>query len=130
MGKAKHQQKKQENKRKDSSKYHNAERRQGRRFLFVWLPIIIMVVLSFYVFVFDPPRPFGQPLPGTVREGDQTRSGDTTGKAYVVVLDDGRMVKLDGSQMRSLEAGRRVLVQESVTSIFKRKSFAFVRDIE
>jgi hypothetical protein len=39
-------------------------------------------------------------------------------------------VKLDGSQMGSLEAGRRLLVQENVTLIFKRKSFSFIRYIE
>jgi hypothetical protein len=130
MGKGTSQLKKQTSKGKGSSKYQNAERRQGRRFLFVWLPIIIVVVLFFYASVFDPPRTVGQPVPGTSREGEQTRSGEATGKTYMVVLDDGRMVKLDGSQMGSLEAGRRLLVQENVTLIFKRKSFSFIRYIE
>ena len=129
MGKGTSQLKKQAKKSKGPSKYQDAERRQGRRFLFVWLPIIIVVLLFFYASVFDPPRTVGQPVPGTSREGDQTQSGETTGKIYMVVLDDGRMVKLDGSQMGSLEAGRRLLVQENVTLIFKRKSFTFVRYI-
>jgi hypothetical protein len=130
MGKAKQQQKKQSTKVTGPSKHQDAERRQGRRFLFVWLPIIIVVVLSFYVFAFDPPRPLGQPIPGTVREGDQARSGNAKGKTFMVVLDDGRIVNLVGSQMGSLEAGRRVIVQENITPIFKRKSFSFVRYIE
>jgi hypothetical protein len=130
MGKGTRQQKKQVSKGKDPSKYQNAERRQGRRFLFVWLPTIIVVVLFFYAFVFDPPKPVGQPVPGTSREGEQTRSGEATGNTYMVVLDDGRMVKLDVTQMGSLEPGRRVLIQENVTSIFKRKSFSFIRYIE
>jgi hypothetical protein len=130
MEKSTRQQKKPVSKGKGPSKYQDAERRQGRRFIFVWVPIIIVVVLFFYAFVFDPPRPVGQPVPGTSREGEETRSGDATGKTYMVVLDDGRMVKLDGSQMGSLEAGRRLLVQENVTLIFKRKSFFFVRYIE
>ena len=130
MGKITSQQKKQASKSKGPSKYQNAERRQGRRFLFVWLPIIIVIVLFFYASVFDPPRTVGQPVPGTSREGEQAGSGDVTSKTYTVVLDDGRMVKLDGSQMGSLEAGRRLLVQENVTLIFKRKSFSFVRYIK
>jgi hypothetical protein len=130
MGKGTSQLKKQASKGKGPSKYQNAERRQGRRFLFVWLPIIIVVVLLFYASVFDPPRPVGQPVPGTSREGEQTGSGDATGKTYMVVLDDGRMVKLDRLQMGSLEASRRLLVQENVTLIFKRKSFSFVRYIK
>ncbi len=130
MGKGKYQHKIKASRGTGPSKYQDAERRQGRRFLFVWLPIIIVVLLFFYASVFDPPRTVGQPVPGTSREGDQTQSGETTGKIYMVVLDDGRMVKLDGSQMGSLEAGRRLLVQENVTLIFKRKSFTFVRYIE
>ena len=130
MAKGMSQQKKQASKGKGPSKYHNAERRQGRRFLFVWLPIIIVVLLFFYASVFDPPRTIGQPVPGTLREGEQTGSGDATGKTYTVVLDDGRMVKLDSSQMGSLEAGRRLLVQENVTLLFKRTSFSFVRYIK
>jgi hypothetical protein len=130
MGKGTSQLKKQASKGKGPSKYQNAERIQGRRFLFVWLPIIMVVVLLFYASVFDPPRTVGQPVPGTLREGEQTGSGDATGKTYMVVLDDGRMVKLDSLQMGSLEAGRRLLVQENVTLIFKRKSFSFVRYIK
>jgi hypothetical protein len=128
MGKGTSQLKKQASKGKGPSKYQNAERIQGRRFL--WLPIIMVVVLLFYASVFDPPRTVGQPVPGTLREGEQTGSGDATGKTYMVVLDDGRMVKLDSLQMGSLEAGRRLLVQENVTLIFKRKSFSFVRYIK
>jgi hypothetical protein len=130
MGKSKNQQRKNSAKSTGSSKFQNAEKRQGRRFLFVWLPIIVIVVLCFYTFMFDPPRPFGQPVPGVVREGEQARSGEGTNKTYAVLLDDGRTVRLDGSQMgSSLEAGSRVLVQENVTLLFRRTSFSFVRYI-
>jgi len=129
MGKGKNQQKKQAAKRIDPSKYHNPESRQGRRFFFVWLPIIILVVLLFYAFVFDPPQFVGQPVPGTFKENDQARSGEDAGKTYSVVLDDGRIVKLEGTQMGTIKPGRRLLVQENMTSIFKRKSFTFVRYI-
>ena len=123
-------QKKQGSKGKVPSKYGDSERRQGRRFLFVWLPVIIVAVLFFYALVFDPPRPVGQPIPGISRESEQARLGETAGKAYMVVLDDGRLVNLAGSQLGSFEAGRRVLVQENITLIFKKKSFSFVRYLE
>jgi hypothetical protein len=130
MAKGTSQHKKQTGKGKGLSKYHDAERRQGRRFFFVWLPIIIVVLLFFYGFVFDPPRPFGQPVPGTFKEGEQARSGEGIEKVYQVVLDDGRTVKLDGPHMGSIESGRRLLIQENETLIFKRKSFTFVRYIK
>ena len=124
------QQRRRGTKDKGSSKYRGADKSKGRRFLFVWLPIIVVVIILFYALVFDPPQPFGQPIPGTSRASEQTRPGETTGKTYIVDLDDGRMVELDGLQMGSLEAGRRVLVQERISLIFKRKSFSFVQYFE
>ena len=115
---------------KNLSKHQNVERRQGRRFFFFWVPIIIIVLLFFYAFVFDPPRSVGEPISGTVQGDGQERSSGVTEKIYSVVLDDGRMVKLDGFQMSSKESGKRLLVQENVSLFFKRKSFSFVRYIK
>ncbi|HVO67500.1 MAG TPA: hypothetical protein VMT12_13570 [Syntrophales bacterium] len=123
-------QRRQETKEKGPSKYRSADKNKGRRFLFIWLPIITVIIIFFYALVFDPPRPFGQPIPGTSRASEQTRPGESTVKTYIVDLDDGRMVELDGLQMGLLEAGRRVLVQERISLIFKRKSFSFVRYLE
>jgi hypothetical protein len=122
-------QKKRVSKDKGSSQYQDSEK-QGHRFLYVWLPVIVVVVLSFYVLMFDPSRPVGQPIPGTARDTQQAQLGESNGNAYRVVLDDGRMVTIEGSLMASLKAGRRVLVQENKTLIFKRKYFSFVRYLE
>jgi len=124
------QKKKQGSKVKGTAKYPDSEKRQGRRFFFVWIPVIIVLVLFFYVLVLDPPRAVGQPVPGTSKASEQAQLGETAQKASMVVLDDGRTVTLDGSMMGSLAAGRRVLVQENITLIFKRKYFSFVRYLE
>lgn len=124
------QQKKQKSKGKGPSQHRDSEKRQGRRFFFIWLPVIIVLLLFFYVLVLDPPRPVGQPLPGTSKASEQSRLGEAGMKTFMVVLDDGRTVTLDGSMMGALEAGRRVLVQENTTLIFKRKNFSFVRYLE
>jgi len=115
---------------KNLSKHQNVERRQGRRFFFLWVPIIIIVLLFFYAVVFDPPRSVGEPISGTVQEDGQERSSGVTEKIYSVVLDDGRIVKLDGFQMSSKESGKRLLVQENVSLLFKRRSFSFVKYIK
>jgi hypothetical protein len=124
------QQKKKGSRGKDSSQYRDPKKRQVRRFFFIWIPVIIVLVLFFYVLVLDPPRQVGQPIPGTSKGSEQARLGESAGKAYMVVLDDGRTVTPDGSLMGALDAGRRVLVQENITLIFKRKYFSFVRYIE
>lgn len=123
-------QKKQRSKIKEPSQHQDSKERQGRRFFFIWLPVIIVLLLFFYVLVLDPLRPVGQPLPGTSKASEQSRLGESGGKTFMVVLDDGRTVELEGSMMGALEAGRRVLVQENTTLIFKRKNFSFVRYLE
>lgn len=124
-------QKKRKSRDTESSQYRDSKQKQGRRFLFVWLPVIIVALLFFYVVVLDPPRPVGQPLQGISRgDSEKATLGDSGGYAYMVALDDGRVVAIEGSMMGSLKAGRRVLVQENITVIFKRKYFSFVRYLE
>jgi hypothetical protein len=123
-------QNKQGSKGKNVSQYRDSEKRQGHRFFFVWLPVIIVVILLFYVLVFDPPRQVGQPIPGTSRVSKQAQLGESNVNAHMVVLDDGRMVTIEGSLMEPLKTGRRVLVQENITLIFNRKYFSFVRYLE
>jgi len=131
MAKGTGQRKKQTGKNKAfSSKQHNSEKSQTRRFLFLLLPVIILAVLFFYVFVFDPRLPVGVPVTGTLKEVGQVKPGEVSEKIYSVVLDDGRIVKLESFQTGSIESGKRLLVQENVSRIFKRKSFSFVRYIE
>ena len=124
------QQKKKVSKVKVPSQSRDSEKRQIRRFFFLWLPVIIAFLLFFYALVLDPPRPVGQPIPGTSKSGEQAKLGEATGKADMVVLDDGRTVPIEGSMMVYPDAGRRVLVQENRTLIFKRKYFSFVRYLE
>jgi len=130
MAKGRPQQKRKTSKGVGPAKYQVAERSRGRRFLIVWVPVIVVVVLFFYAIAFDPVRPVGEPVPGTSSEGEQIQTGEGPAKTLMVNLDDGRKIKLEGSQMGTLEAGRRVFVQENVTLIFKRKSFSFVRYIK
>jgi hypothetical protein len=87
-------------------------------------------MLSLYALAFDPSHPVGQPVTGTTRDSERARFGDSDGTAYMVVLDGGKAVEIDGSLMGPLKAGRRVLVQENVTFIFKRKYYSFVRYLE
>jgi ABC-type microcin C transport system permease subunit YejB len=124
-------QKKQKSSVAVASQKQDSKKRQGRRFLMIWIPVIVIVLLIFYVVVMDPPRPVGQPIAGTSKEdSEKAKLGDSGGYAYMVALDDGRVVAIEGSMMGALKSGRRVLVQENVTLIFKRKHFSFVRYLE
>ena len=123
-------QRKLESRAKRPAEYRDSEKKQKNRFLRVWLPVIVVVILSFYVLMFDPSRPVGQPVPGTSQAGKQAQLGEPIVNAYSVVLDDGRVVTIEGSLMEAVKAGRRVLVQENRTLIFKRHFFSFVRYLQ
>ncbi|OPY79353.1 MAG: hypothetical protein A4E65_01883 [Syntrophorhabdus sp. PtaU1.Bin153] len=102
----------------------------SRRFLFVWAPIIIIVLVLFYGFVFDPPRPVGPPLTGVVGTTDGQQSRESIRKICPVDLEGGGMVWADCSGTGFLEKGRKVLVQETRTLIFKRKDHSIVRTLD
>ena len=103
---------------------------RGRRFLVFWVPIIAVVILFFYFMMFDPSRPIGQPLQGTSKSDQPAQLGESGRHASRVVLDDGRVVMIEGSLMEALKSGRRVLVQENTTLVFNRKFFSFVRYLD
>lgn len=100
---------------------------QGHRFLFVWVPVIILVLALFYAVMFDPPKPVGRPLSGTISGTDQGRPGQPMASSVSVALEDGRVVSIRPSDMEGeLRKGRPVLVQENETLIFKRRTYSFV----
>jgi ribosomal protein S12 len=98
----------------------------SRRFLFVWAPIIIIVLLLFYGFVFDPPRPVGSALTGVIGATREPQSRESIRKICPVDLEDGRAVLADCSGTGFLQKGRKVLVQETRTLIFKRRDYSIV----
>jgi hypothetical protein len=116
-------------KQKIPQKAAAAETRQTRRFLFLWLPTIVISLLVFYALAFDPARPVGPPVRGILSGSEGPPSDESAQKAYEVTLDDGRVIRLEDPHM-GLQRGRRVIVEESRTLIFKRKAFTFVRYLE
>ena len=122
------QKKKSSRRKTESGKQSHAEARQGRRFLFVWVPVIILVLAFFYALMFDPPRPAGPPLTGTIGGPEEGQRGRSVESIVLVTLETGRSVEVPLPEIRgSLRKGRRVLVQENETLIFKRRTYSFVR---
>lgn len=113
-----------------SLKQKRSRKEPPRRFLFVWVPIIIVTLLLFYGFVFDPPRPVGAPLAGAVGVTKEPQSKESIRKVCPVDLEGGGTVWADCDGTGFLEKGRRVLVQETRTLIFKRKDYSIVRTLD
>lgn len=116
-----------------AEKWGRSEADRSRRFFLVWVPVIILVLAIFYGLMFDPPSPVGEPLTGTINGLERGKTGQPAGSAVLVTLGDGRTIEVRTSGMEGpLQQGRRVLIQENETLIFKRKTYAFVRwlDVE
>jgi hypothetical protein len=117
------------------SKGRASERRQSLRFFLIWGPVILLAIIFLYALVFDPERPVGSPLSGVVTGTGKSGSGESAPLTLFVALDDGRQVEAVatptvGSQLAAFTKGRRVLVQESTTTIFRRHHFAIVKPLD
>ncbi|OPY72472.1 MAG: hypothetical protein A4E63_01216 [Syntrophorhabdus sp. PtaU1.Bin050] len=111
-------------------KQKRSQKEPSRRFLFVWVPIIIVTLLLFYGFVFDPPRPVGASLAGVVGATKEPQPKESIRKVCPVDLEGGGTVWADCGSTGFLEKGRRVLVQETRTLIFKRRDYSIVRTLD
>jgi hypothetical protein len=112
-----------------------SERRASIRFFLIWGPVILLAISFLYALVFDPERPVGAPLAGALMDAPQAGSGMQAPAKLFVALDDGRQVEAVstqtvGSQPVAFQKGRRVLVQESTTAIFRRAHFAVLKPLD
>jgi hypothetical protein len=112
-----------------------SERRASIRFFLIWGPVILLVIIALYALVFDPESPLGPPVTGVLAGADQQGSATQAPAKYSVVLDDSRQIEAAvtptlGTQSVAFTKGRRVLLQESTTTIFRRHHFVILKTLD
>jgi hypothetical protein len=107
-----------------------SDKKRLRRFLFVYMPIIVMTLGFIYASSFDPVRPASRmQIEGTVLEVVAS-SGGTTQDVYKIKLSDGNIVTVNSNAKKDISKGAKVLVEESETLLFKRKLYQFIRFVD
>jgi len=99
----------------------DAGKARMKRFLYLWAPIICLVVVGFYASALDPSRPTGKVMKGSVAE--IKRSSQQPGSVlYKVKLENGAQVEIAVPE-KEKPAGNEVMVQEYSTVFFKKKTY-------
>ena len=92
----------------------------------ILLTVIILLFVAILVFAYDP-YIAGKEVVGSVQsEYKQTLQGYVTTR-FVIKLDNGELVDIQGNRMGAFRKGKRVIVQEMTSLIFKRREYKFLR---
>jgi len=107
-------------KQKTASKAQ-AEKARTKRFLYLWVPIICLVVIGVYALALDPPRPTGKVMKGSVMQ--IKRSTEQPGTVlYKIRLETGEEVEIAVPE-KNKPAGSEVMVEEFSTVLLKKKKY-------
>ncbi|MBP1748680.1 MAG: hypothetical protein H6Q52_1219 [Deltaproteobacteria bacterium] len=106
--------------RKPVENVHSDQMRM-RRFLFLWVPIICLVLIGVYASALDPPRPTGRLIKGSVIEIKKS-SQQAMSVLYKIKLETGEDIEVAVSETNK-PAGSEVMVEEYSTVLLKKKSY-------
>ena len=98
-----------------------ADKARMKRFLYLWIPIICLVVIGVYALALDPPRPTGRVMKGSVMQ--IKRSSEQPGTVlYKIRLETGENIEIAMPE-KNKPAGSEVMVEEFSTVLFKKKKY-------
>ncbi len=99
----------------------HSDRSRTRRFLFLWVPVICLVLIGVYASALDPPRPTGRTIKGTVIEIKRT-SKQPMSVLYRIKLETGEDVEIEVPEKKK-PAGSEVVVEEFSSLLLKNKRY-------
>lgn len=112
---------------KKQKKAASSDTKRLRRFLFLWLPIIIITSIFIYTFSFDPIKADSKiRIEGTIMETTQPSAGKWGDQTFPVKLSNGQIIQVNVPEKEGLKKDGRLLIEESTTLIFKRKLYRFI----
>lgn len=96
-----------------------------RRFLFLWLPLICLVLIGVYASALDPPRPTGRLIKGSVAEIKRS-SQQPESVLYKIKLETGEEIEIPVPKNQK-PVGNQVVIEEFSTTLLKKKTYQ-IRD--
>ncbi len=99
----------------------DAERSRTKRFLYLWIPLICLVIIGVYASALDSPKPTGKVMRGSVLE--IKRSSQQPGSMlYKIRLEGGEEIEIAVPE-KEKPSGSEVVIEEYSTRLFKKKSY-------
>ncbi len=103
----------------------NADKARMKRFLFLWAPIICLVLVGVYASALDPPRPTGRLINGSVTEIKKS-SQQRSSVLYKIKLESGEEIEIPVPGKQKPD-GSQVVIEEFSTALLKKKTYQ-IRD--
>jgi len=114
---------------KDGTKAADPDRARLRRFLYLWLPVICIVLIAFYAAVLDPSKPTGRTIE-TILIGKSASGGpQSTSSTFRIKPDNGEEAEVFIPEKQVPPPGSRIVVEEYATSLLKKKTYQYLRTI-
>jgi hypothetical protein len=106
---------------KQPAKKTDSERSQMKRFLYLWLPLICLVIIGVYASALDSPKPTGKIMKGSVLEIKRS-SQQPDSVLYKIRLENGEQIEIAVPE-KDKTPGSEVMVEEYSTTFFKKRSY-------
>ncbi len=92
----------------------------------ILLTVIILLFVAILIFAYDP-YIAGKEVLGSVQNEYKQTLQRYVSTRFVIKLDNGQLVDVQANRMGTFRKGKRVIVQEMTSLIFKRKEYQFLR---
>lgn len=103
------------------------EQARYKRFLYLWVPVISIVLIFVYAAALDPSKPTGATI-GASLIGKSTKEGtQPPSSVYRVLLDSGEETEVFIPENLVPPPGGRIFLEEHVTTLFKKRSYQYLR---
>lgn len=99
----------------------HSDKARMRRFLFLWVPVICLVLIGVYASALDPPRPTGRVIKGSVMEIKRS-SQQPASVLYKIKLETGENIEIAVPE-KTKPTGSEVMVEEFSTLLLKKKRY-------
>ncbi|HNT44791.1 MAG TPA: hypothetical protein PKN85_10020 [Syntrophorhabdaceae bacterium] len=107
----------------------DSDRTRLRRFLFLWAPIIVIVLVGFYVVALDPAKPTGRTIEASVIGKEEAAGGPSSTSMFRVRFDNGEEAVMFIPERQVPPPPGRILAEEYTTSLLSKRTYRYLRAV-
>ncbi len=116
-------------KRKSRVEASDDDRRRLRRFLFLWAPIIVIVLAGLYATALDPARPTGRTMEASITGKEPAAGGQSSSAMFKVRIDNGEETVIFIPERQTPPPPGRIVVEEYTTTLLKKTTYRYLRNL-
>ncbi len=99
------------------------------RFLYLWVPVICIVLIAFYAATLDPSKPTGRTAEANLVGNSASGGPQSTSSTFRIKLDNGEETEVFIPEKQVPPPGSRIVVEEYTTSLLKKKTYRYLRTV-